>query len=62
MPKCGFVSNDEKEKQLWLVIPSCFRWFTNCWSSYLNGAYYNTSSPPYNGISWREWKEEQLYK
>jgi len=37
-------------------------WFTNCWSTYLNGPYYNVSNPPYNGISWREWKEEQLFR
>lgn len=35
-------------------------WFTNCWFTILNGPYYNKSNVSYRGISWNEWKHEQL--
>lgn len=37
-------------------------WFNNCWFVILNGPYYNKSSIRYRGISWNEWKHEQLAK
>lgn len=37
-------------------------WFNNCWFVILNGPYYNQSSIRYRGISWNEWKHEQLAK
>ena len=35
-------------------------WFNNCWFAILNGQYYNTTDVDYRGISWNEWKSEQL--
>ena len=35
-------------------------WFTNCWFAFLTGPYYNMSSVRYRGISWNDWKHEQL--
>ena len=35
-------------------------WFTNCWFGFLTGPYYEVSSVRYRGISWNEWKHEQL--
>lgn len=35
-------------------------WFNNCWYSYLTGTYYNISNVRYRGISWNDWKHEQL--
>ncbi|GAB1597851.1 techylectin-5B-like [Argonauta hians] len=37
-------------------------WFTNCWFAILNGPYYEKSNVSYRGISWNEWKHEQLKK
>ncbi|CAH1784710.1 unnamed protein product [Owenia fusiformis] len=37
-------------------------WFNNCWFVILNGQYYNSSEVKYRGISWNEWKQEQLQK
>lgn len=37
-------------------------WFANCWFAILNGQYYNQSQVEYRGISWNEWKNEQLQK
>mgnify|MGYP000414154631 CR=1 FL=1 len=37
-------------------------WFNNCWHSILNGPYYNQSSVRTRGISWNDWKPEQLAK
>lgn len=35
-------------------------WFNNCWFVILNGPYYNTTDVKYRGISWNDWKSEQL--
>ncbi|XP_060560501.1 fibrinogen-like protein 1, partial [Ruditapes philippinarum] len=35
-------------------------WFNNCWFSFLTGPYYNISKVRYRGISWNDWKHEQL--
>ena len=35
-------------------------WFNNCWFVILNGKYYNTTRVKYRGISWNDWKAEQL--
>lgn len=37
-------------------------WFNNCWHSILNGPYYNQSKVLSRGISWNDWKPEQLAK
>ena len=37
-------------------------WFSNCWFVILNGQYYNTTDVKYRGISWNDWKQEQLSK
>ncbi|XP_014773323.1 techylectin-5B [Octopus bimaculoides] len=37
-------------------------WFTNCWFAILNGPYYEKANVSYRGISWNEWKHEQLKK
>lgn len=37
-------------------------WFANCWFVILNGQYYNHTQVEYRGISWNEWKNEQLMK
>lgn len=37
-------------------------WFNNCWFVILNGPYYNTTRVKYRGISWNEWKAEQLQR
>ena len=37
-------------------------WFQNCWFAFLTGPYYNVSNVRYRGISWNEWKHEQLAK
>ncbi|XP_061189859.1 techylectin-5B-like [Saccostrea echinata] len=37
-------------------------WFNNCWHSILNGPYYNQSTVRTRGISWNDWKPEQLAK
>ena len=35
-------------------------WFNNCWFVFLNGPYYNNTDVKYRGISWNDWKQEQL--
>ena len=35
-------------------------WFNNCWFVILNGPYYNNTDVKYRGISWNDWKTEQL--
>lgn len=35
-------------------------WFNNCWFAFLTGPYYNISNVRYRGISWNDWKHEQL--
>ncbi|KAH3778697.1 hypothetical protein DPMN_180167 [Dreissena polymorpha] len=35
-------------------------WYNNCWFAFLTGPYYNISNVRYRGISWNEWKHEQL--
>ncbi|KAL3859865.1 hypothetical protein ACJMK2_010054 [Sinanodonta woodiana] len=35
-------------------------WFANCWFSFLTGQYHNSSNAKYRGISWNDWKQEQL--
>ncbi|KAK3086207.1 hypothetical protein FSP39_015207 [Pinctada imbricata] len=35
-------------------------WFNNCWFAFLNGPYYNNTRIQYRGISWNDWKPEQL--
>lgn len=35
-------------------------WFNNCWFAFLTGPYYNISDVRYRGISWNDWKHEQL--
>lgn len=37
-------------------------WFANCWFVILNGQYHNHTQVEYRGISWNEWKNEQLMK
>ena len=37
-------------------------WFTNCWFAILNGEYHNTTEVEFRGISWNDWKAEQLQK
>ncbi|XP_013418506.1 fibrinogen-like protein 1 [Lingula anatina] len=37
-------------------------WYNNCWYVILNGPYYNETDVKYKGISWNEWKSEQLKK
>lgn len=37
-------------------------WFSNCWFVILNGLWHNTTEVKYRGISWNEWKPEQLKK
>ena len=37
-------------------------WYNYCWFVILNGPYYNTTKVKYRGISWNDWKREQLKK
>ncbi|XP_033754642.1 fibrinogen-like protein 1 [Pecten maximus] len=35
-------------------------WYNNCWSALLNGQYHNRSDVKFRGITWNNWKHEQL--
>ncbi len=35
-------------------------WFNNCWFVFLTGPYHNKTDVKYRGISWNDWKQEQL--
>ncbi|XP_074645128.1 fibrinogen-like protein 1 [Tubulanus polymorphus] len=37
-------------------------WYNNCWFAYLTGPYFNHTDVEFRGISWNEWKHEQLMK